>query len=181
MKKMNVVFLIFLWLTLPIIISGCATAYKSDGLMGGYSSVKLDENVFQVAFRGNGYTSRERTSDFALLRCADIAIENGYKYFVIVDEQQYARTSFVTTPTTATTTYSGNTQGSVTSFGNSANFNANTYGTARTVVYGGDTFVIVKPSTRNTIVCFKDKPEGFAYNAETISVSIREKYGVQSK
>ncbi len=39
----------------------------------GYSEVMTDENVYVVSFEGNSSTSLERTTDFAILRCAQIA------------------------------------------------------------------------------------------------------------
>jgi hypothetical protein len=62
-------------------IQACATGYKSDGFVGGYSETQLDENVFKVAFRGNGYTRQDRAADFTLLRSAELALKSGYSYF----------------------------------------------------------------------------------------------------
>ena len=41
----------------------------------GFSEVMTDENVYVVSFEGNSSTTLERTSDFAILRCAQIAKE----------------------------------------------------------------------------------------------------------
>ena len=57
--------------SLVLALTGCMTAYQPDGLTGGYSEVQLSENVWRVSFKGNGYTSRERAVDMALLRSAD--------------------------------------------------------------------------------------------------------------
>ena len=125
-----------------LILSGCATDYQRQGkaLVGwwdgyGYSSTQIDTNVFQVTFNGNAYTGRERASDFALLRSAELALENGYEYFFIIDAQQYSKNSSNATPTTSTTNIS-----------------------------------------TNTIVCFKEKPEEFSYNARFIEKSLQKKY-----
>lgn len=47
----------------PIValIAGCATGYHRDGFVafqgkGGYSEIRLNEAVFQVTFRANGFT-----------------------------------------------------------------------------------------------------------------------------
>ncbi len=101
----------------------------------GYSSTQIDTNVFQVTFNGNAYTGRDRANDFLLLRSAELALENGYEYFVILDAQQYLRNSNDATPATLT---------------------ANT--------------------STNTIVCFKEKPEEFSYNARFIEKSLKKKY-----
>ena len=72
-------------------LAGCATGYHSKGLTGGYSNMKLQDNIFKVTFRGNAYSSMERTGDFALLRSAEITIENGYKYFVVLETNSFIK------------------------------------------------------------------------------------------
>jgi len=162
MKQLLIVLLI------AFSLQGCATTYQSSGFSGGYSETQLDENVFKVSFNGNGYTGRERVSDFTLLRSAELALKNGFKYFVVIDAGSYTSNSTYTTPTTSNTT--ANVYGS----GNYA------YGTANTTTYGGQTYNISKPSSSNTIVCFKEKPQsGFSYNAEFIYKNISQKYDIQ--
>ena len=117
------------------LVQGCATGYQKNGMSGGYTETRLGENIFMVTFRGNGFTSSEKASDFALLRSAELALENGYSYFEIVDANSHISTSSYTTPTTSTTT--ANAYG----YGNYA------YGTARTTTYGGQTYNISKPSS----------------------------------
>jgi hypothetical protein len=153
-----------------IILVGCATSYQKRGLTGGFSDTQLGENIFQVSFKGNAYTSRERASDFTLLRSAELSLENGFKYFVIVDSEKYTKTSTHTTPTTSYTT--GNAYGS----GNYA------YGSATTTTTGGQTYVYSKPRSTNTIVGFKDKPKtgGLAYEAEFVIKSIKAKYDIKN-
>lgn len=154
-------------LAASILLSACATTYQSVGATGGYSETRLDEKVFRVSFKGNGYTSQERASDFALLRCAEIALQHGYEYFAIIDEQNYTKNSTYTTPTTSSTT--ANIYGS----GNYA------YGTATTTTSGGQTYNIAKPRTMNTIILLDNKPEeGFAYNAKFIYRELRAKYEI---
>lgn len=145
-----------------LLLAGCATQYQRVGLSGGYSEVQLAENVFKVTFRGNGYTSREKAADFALLRSAELALEHGFKYFAVIDDQNYANHSTYVTPTT--------TNASAFASGNAA------YGTSTT--YGGQSFLISKPSSTNMIMCFPEKPEGFSFNAEFVAKSLRETYKV---
>ena len=54
--------------------SVCATAYQSNAFTGGFSETQLDD-VFKVRFKGNGSTSRERASDFCLLRCGKLYLQ----------------------------------------------------------------------------------------------------------
>lgn len=152
------------WIILIIavfIFSGCATKYKPTGFSGGYSETQLGENVFNVSFRGNGYTSRERASDFTLLRSAELSLHNGFEYFIITNSEKY--TNIHTTPK---------------SYSTSGNINGSSYN-ATTTQSGGITFR--KPSANNTIVCFKEKPKinDIIYEANFIIKSIKTKYEIR--
>lgn len=61
-----------------ITLTACMTPYTSDGLLGGYSETQVAENVWKVSFQGNGYTSRERAENMALLRSAELTLQEGY-------------------------------------------------------------------------------------------------------
>jgi len=68
------------------LLSGCKTPYQRLNVEGGYTDTQLQDNLFRVRFSGNEFTSPEEVSDLALLRCAELAIENGYTYFSIMDD-----------------------------------------------------------------------------------------------
>ncbi len=152
------------------ILTGCATVYQKQGFTGGFSETQLGENIFRVTFKGNAYTSRERVSDFTLLRCAELALEKEFKYFIIVDSEKYTKTGAYTTPTTSYTTGSAYGTGSY------------AYGSATTTTTGGQTYFYSKPRSTNTIVGFKEKPkiDGLLYDAEFIVKSIKGKYGIKN-
>jgi hypothetical protein len=78
---------IFLTILLCLLLSSCATPtpYKAQWLTGGYSDIRYDKNTVKVSFRGNGYTSRETVEDYLLYRCAEITVERGYDYFVVLN------------------------------------------------------------------------------------------------
>ena len=160
------------------VLSGCATPYQRQSAMGGYSETQLSENIFTVTFKGNGYTDRERASDFALLRSAELALEKGYKYFIIIDAQNYTKNSTYTTPTTSYTSGSVNTYGTLNTYGNYGTYSGTAYGSATTTTYGGQTYLISKPRTSNTILLLKEKPEGnqFVFDAAFLKKSLMNKY-----
>jgi hypothetical protein len=168
--------------TLLMISAGCATDYKSQSFRGGFSETRLDENLFTVRFVGNAYTAPDRASDFCLLRCAELALANGYPYFIVIDASNYSKESTYTTPVTAHTTGSANTFGTATTHGNQTTYMGMTTGEATTTVYGGQTYVLSKPRSSNTIVCFKEKPSegGFAFNAAFLVDSLKGKYGIKN-
>lgn len=160
---------VLLILLLATVLGGCATSYQKQSFSGGYSETQLGENIFQVSFRGNGYTSRERASDFSLLRSAEITLEKGFRYFVIVESEKNTKVGTYTTPTQSYSTGSAYTSGNY------------IHGNATTTTYGGQTYMISKPSTTNTIICFKEKPSegGLVFEAEFVSRSLKEKYAVE--
>jgi hypothetical protein len=76
---------------------GCETAYEKKGFWDdGYSETQLSENMFNVTFKGNEYSSMERAIDFTLLRSAEITKENGYNYFLIVNSAKFIEESTYT-------------------------------------------------------------------------------------
>ena len=158
----------FAILLTALMLAACATPYQRVGFTGGYSETQLGENIFRVSFRGNAYTNRERAADFSLLCSAELTLERGFRYFVIVESEKDRKISTYTTPAQSYTT------GSAYGYGNYA------YGTATTTTYGGQTYFISKPRAANTILCFKEKPDikGLVFDAEFVVKSIRQKYGI---
>jgi hypothetical protein len=74
----------FVALSAVCLLTSCATAYQPDGIAGGYSEQRLDGNTAEVSFRGNRFNSPEMLQSYLLRRCADITLENGYNYFVLI-------------------------------------------------------------------------------------------------
>lgn len=74
-------------------ISACMTAtpyqpYQAEltaGVHGGYSDQQLSANRYLVRFHGNELTSRDRVEGYMLYRAAELAVQNGYDWFTIVD------------------------------------------------------------------------------------------------
>ena len=145
----------FTILCLSGLLGACTTPYQNSGFTGGFEETTLGDNLFQVTFKGNGYTSAGRVRDFALLRSAEVALEHGCRYFILVDDDDQTTTGTISMPTT---TYA-------TSYGNSTTFNT----------YGG-TSSYSKASSTNIIACFAEKPEGVAFDARQVVASLRKKY-----
>ncbi len=153
-----------------LVLAGCATAYKPAGWGGGYSDMKLQDDLYKVSFGGNAYTSKGKVENYALLRSAELALENGYKYFIIVKNDASIATSSFTTPARANTT------GSVYGSGNYATYSGTT------TVSGGQTYVYNKPSADMTIKCFKEDPKdvnGLVYDAQQIMDNLKSQYKLQ--
>lgn len=169
----------FVFLTFVLFLTSCASPYQSSGFGGGYSETQLSENIFQVNFRGNGYTSSERASDLAMLRCAELTLQNGYSYFALANNQNNVETSTHTTPLQAHTTSYANTYGSLNTYGNYGTYSGSTYGNSSTRFTGGNTYNISRPKTSNTVVMFNEKPkEGLVLDAAFLEKTLRAKYNL---
>lgn len=171
-------------LVLVVLISGCATGYHSQGFTGGYTDIKLQDDIYKVSFKGNGYCGSERAYNMALLRCAEVALNNGYKYFIIIDGKSLIQTSAYTTPVIANTqgTTSGNVNMYNSGYGSSHGHYSSSY-LGTTSYSGGETYTFQhSPSASNTIKCFKDKPENIStivYDAEQIKNNIKAQYNIK--
>lgn len=86
---------LMLAVSMVIILCGCATSYQRSGFSGGFEETQLSENVWQISFEGNGYTSDKRASDFVILRSADLAMMGGFPYFAFADESSSTETGFL--------------------------------------------------------------------------------------
>lgn len=155
-----------------LLLAGCATPYQPCGFAGGYSDTQLAPDGFRVFFRGNGYTSRERTQDFAMLRAAELTIEGGFKHFAILDESSSEEVSTFTTPGSSQTT------GSAYVYGGSRSY----YGTysGHTTYYPPQTYFIFKPHSEFLIKCFPEKPEAiYTFDALFLQNSLKQKYKIE--
>lgn len=96
----------FLLLFTSILLLGCSTMYRSSGFSGGYSdrrehrSGDLPGDFYQVSFSGNGFTRSRVAYQFFLARSAELAINSGHNYFVVLQTEDL--TSFVTVATART-------------------------------------------------------------------------------
>jgi hypothetical protein len=125
----------------------------------GYNETQVDENVFRVSFHGNGATPADYAEDMTLLRSAEVSKQHGFDFFVIItgvsrsDGTETVGSSYASTKQTS--------KNSASAFGIGSSFSSN------------------KPSTTNTIVCFKSKPDNFGglvYSADFLIKSMSAKY-----
>ena len=62
-----------------VFLSGCATPYAT---IGESSETQLAPDSYRVAFFPTGYISWDLAYRAALFRCAELTIENGFRYFM---------------------------------------------------------------------------------------------------
>jgi len=78
-KNNNYLILVILWG-----LSGCATPYTTEGLLGGYSDSHMGNDQFHITVQGNGYTNTGMIEQYFYRRAADIAKENGYTTYKVI-------------------------------------------------------------------------------------------------
>ena len=151
-------------LILLIFLSGCVTRYQEQRWhRGGYEDAQYDYNVFRVSFKSNGLTSKERNADFALLRSAELCRNNGFKYFIILEEDKYTNRRKHYSGSSSKTKYKENDDGSA---------------TVTTKSGGGMMFTIKEPRASFLIECHLTRPEKFSYDADFLHNSLRLKYKI---
>ena len=167
------------------LIAGCATGYQATSFSGGYKDLKIQDGLYKISFEGNGYTSMEKAADFALLRAAELALEQGYPFFVIAEHNNAVKNESFTTPVTANTqgTYRGSSRNLGTYAAGSYYGTENTRGSysSTTTYSGGETYNIEKPRTRLTVEYFRGRPinyPGTVYEAKQVQTNIKNQYGV---
>jgi len=76
-------------LVAALALAGCVTAvgtaYAPAGEKGyGYQDTRIESDRYRIVFSGDGATSPDLVEDYALLRAAELTVENGYDWFRIV-------------------------------------------------------------------------------------------------
>ena len=72
-----------------LLLSACATPGPLTGQENQFSTQWHGPDRFTVSYRKNPVSSATVVKDLSLLRSAEIALENGFAYFVLVDEATY--------------------------------------------------------------------------------------------
>ena len=87
---------LMLGLTLLVLIVGCGqpTPYQpaTDGY--GYREQQIEDNRYRVSFAGNDLTARETVQNYLLYRAAELTLDEGYDYFVVVDRDLDRSTTY---------------------------------------------------------------------------------------
>jgi hypothetical protein len=151
-------------------LHGCASTYEQESTWrratgsGGFSETRLGENVFSVSFAGNPMTGGDRTSDFAMLRAAELTLDNGFSFFAVITEESAQRLASYSTPAQTHTTWQP----------------TGDYGAMvpHTTTVPGTMHLQSSPETKIRIECFKQRPsgDGLIYDASFVRSSIRAKY-----
>ena len=90
-------FSVILLVLLSISLSSCTTpSYQKLDSSVGYWDERINQsaNTFKIGFDGtewnrNSAVEQEKVMDYALLRSAEVALDNGFRYFVISENHSY--------------------------------------------------------------------------------------------
>lgn len=97
-------------ISMLLLLSACATPYKqaSKSTAKGYFDTKLQDKVYDVTFNGNSDTNFKKAKDYALLRSAEVCLENGYQTFQIINTENNSEneTALITNTVTYNKGYS---------------------------------------------------------------------------
>jgi hypothetical protein len=131
-----------------LLLTACATALQPDNYVAHITSTRLGSDRFLVAYRGAAGNSDRATIDLTLLRSAEITLQHGFHYFIVVDSADPDAPIDITPQV----------------------------GADDATLYDGERYHLASPGASNTIVCFRQKPQGFAYVALFVKASLRSKY-----
>lgn len=62
----------------------------------GFTTQRIESNRYRISFKGNSVTSRQRVDSYMLYRYAEVTLENGYDYFVVVSRDTDKSTAYET-------------------------------------------------------------------------------------
>jgi len=69
---------------------GPATRPNGDG----YTTQQIESNRFRVSFKGNSLTNRQTVDTYMLYRAAEVTLQNGSDYFVVVNKDVDKNTAY---------------------------------------------------------------------------------------
>jgi hypothetical protein len=69
------------------LVAACAkpTPYQPANGGYGYSEQQIEDKRYRVSFEGNASTPRAEVQNYLLYRAAELTVQNGFDYFIIVD------------------------------------------------------------------------------------------------
>jgi hypothetical protein len=79
-------------------VAACATPtpYKAAVTPNGdgYTTQQIESNRFRISFRGNSLTNRQTVDTYMLYRAAEVTLQSGNDYFIIVNKDVDKNTAY---------------------------------------------------------------------------------------
>ncbi|AKH68763.1 hypothetical protein IMCC21906_01084 [Spongiibacter sp. IMCC21906] len=79
------------FIALTILVAGCSSSYKPMSASGGYAEQKINDNTWQVSYEGRSSSDAVEIKDYAVLRAAELCIEQGYSKFTLTSINDTSR------------------------------------------------------------------------------------------
>jgi hypothetical protein len=157
-------------LFVAVLLSSCTSYYRAYNRWNGdgYQETFYAPDIVSVSFSGNANTSYENVNDFAMLRAAELALQNNYKYFAVNSTrdltQQHLKTSAGSSTTTEKITEKNGVE----------------VKTTEKQYYPPSTSINEYPKVLLEIQFFNDKPENvIVYESDFVYNSIKSKYRIE--
>ena len=172
MKRVNATVAMFL----SVLLISCTTGYRPLNDSSGYWDERIEpsSNKFTIGYDGNKWHSnpvnrKERVMDLALLRSAEVALENGFKYFIVSDSKVY-------------TEKTRSLQGSITSNTTASRLKRNASETYQIkAIFKTVNYVELAEDLRTDAVMQSGEFKDYAvYNADLVVYTINRKYDMNS-
>ena len=172
MKCVNATVAMFL----SVLLISCTTGYRPLNDSSGYWDERIEpsSNKFTIGYDGNKWHSnpvnqKERVMDLALLRSAEVALENGFKYFIVSDSKVY-------------TEKTRSLQGSITSNTTASRLKRNASETYQIkAIFKTVNYVELAEDLRTNAVMQSGEFKDYAvYNADLVVYTILKKYNMDS-
>ena len=172
MKRVNTTVAMFL----SVLLISCTTGYRPLNDSSGYWDERIEpsSNKFTIGYDGNKWHSnpvnrKERVMDLALLRSAEVALENGFKYFIVSDSKVY-------------TEKTRSLQGSITSNTTASRLKRNASETYQIkAIFKTVNYVKLAEDLRTNAVMQSGEFKDYAvYNADLVVYTIHRKYDMNS-
>lgn len=94
---MRISWVVAILLSLSVVGCSSSTTYQPAEKKGsyGYTEKSLGDDRYRITFTGNSVTDKETVNDYALLRAAELTLQNGYEWFHMVnrDTESKSRSS----------------------------------------------------------------------------------------
>ena len=107
---------VFYSVLLLLLLNACAKPLQPDNYGDLISSTRVDQDTFLVSSPGGANSEDKKSVDLSLLRSAEIALENGFSYFVIVESDSQQDSAYEAT-TYGDETYSHSDPGTTNTIG----------------------------------------------------------------
>ena len=172
MKRVNTTVAMFL----SVLLISSTTGYRPLNDSSGYWDERIEpsSNKFTIGYDGNKWHSnpvnrKERVMDLALLRSAEVALENGFKYFIVSGSKVY-------------TEKTRSLQGSITSNTTASRLKRNASETYQIkAIFKTVNYVELAEDLRTNAVMQSGEFKDYAvYNADLVVYTINRKYDMNS-